>query len=207
MTALATIHIGLKQLGIAEDDARDLYERLTGERSLRAMGPDQHQALIDELKRLGFKPASKGSQKRLAGKYAPILQALWIGAWNLGVVPKEDNATLLGFVKRQTRIDHTRFLHYHDDATKAIEAIKARMARDGGVDWSKRKNLPDWTQANGYRIAKAQHRKLAAAGLVNASELDVWLIDNGFARAPRMTGRSWISAMNKMGALIRAHQR
>lgn len=207
MTALATIHIGLKQLGIVEDDARDLYERLTGERSLRAMRPNQHQALIDELVRLGFKPVSKGTRKRLTGKYAPKLQALWIAGHNLGLIRNRDDAALLAFVKRQTGIDHTQFLYYLEDASKAIEALKAWLARDGGVDWSKHKNLPDWTQANGYRIAQAQHLKLVALELLKPSKLDTWLIDNGFARAPRMTGQSWIAAMNKMGALIRTQRR
>lgn len=207
MTALATIHIGLKQLGIVEDDARDLYERLTRERSLRAMRPNQHQALIDELVRLGFKPAWKGSRKRLTGKFAPKLQALWIAGYNLGLIRNRDDAALLAFVKRQTGIDHTRFLRYADDAFKAIEALKKWLARSGGVDWSKSQTFPDWTQANGYRIALAQHHKLAAHGLVKPAELDAWLITNGFARAPRMTSRSWIAAMNKMGALIRAQRK
>ena len=45
MTAIKAIHAGLRQLGIAEDDARDLYERQTGTRSLRAMTPRQHEAV------------------------------------------------------------------------------------------------------------------------------------------------------------------
>ncbi len=207
MTAFATIHIGLKQLGIVEDDARDLYERLTGERSLRAMRPIQHQALIDELVRLGFKPATKGSHKRLAGKYAGKLQALWIAGYNLGLIRNRDDLALLAFVKRQTGIDHTRFLRYQDDASKAIEALKAWLARDGGVDWSKPKNQPKWTHSNGYRIAQAQYRKLVILELVKPSDLDTWLSGNGFARAPGMTDRSWIAAMNMMGALIRAQLR
>ena len=203
MTALATIHIGLKQLGIVEDDARDLYERLTGERSLRAMRPNQHQTLIDELVRLGFKPASKGSRKRLTGKYAPKLQALWIAGHNLGLIRNRDDAALLAFVKRQTGIDHTRFLYYLEDASKAIEALKAWLARDGGVDWSKSKKLPDWTQVNGYRIARAQHAKLIALKPDMRSGFENWLGENGFVSAKLMTDRSWIAAMNKLGALIR----
>jgi len=203
LTALATIHIGLKQLGIVEDDARDLYERLTGERSLRAMRPNQHQTLIDELVRLGFKPTSKGSRKRLTGKYAPKLQALWIAGYNLGLIRNRDDAALLAFVKRQTGIDHTRFLRYQDDASKAIEALKAWLARDGGVDWSNDRFLPDWTQSNGYRIAHAQHRKLEAMGLVIGADLEVWLHDNGFASASALSDQSWITVMNNMGSLIR----
>ena len=208
MTALATIHIGLKQLGIVEDDARDLYERMAGERSLRAMTPAQHKAVIDELRRLGFKPASKGSRKRIEGKYAAKLQALWIAGYNLGLIRNKDDAALLAFVKRQTGIDHTRFLRYAEDGARAIEALKGWLERDGGVDWSKDRFLPDWTQANGYRIARAQHGKLVKSGVLPVGglggNLQSWLLGNGFVLPDLMTDSSWIAAMNKMGAMIRA---
>lgn len=203
MTALATIHIGLKQLGIVEDDARDLYERLTGERSLRAMRPNQHQTLIEELVRLGFKPVSKGTRKRLTGKYAPKLQALWIAGYNLGLIRNKDDAALLSFVKRQTGIDHTRFLRYQDHASKAIEALKAWLAREGGVDWSNDRFLPDWTQTNGYRIAKAQHAKLCQPGTSHLQPFDQWLALAGFVSPALMTDSAWIDVMNKLGTLIR----
>lgn len=204
MTALATIHIGLKQLGIVEDDARDLYERLTGERSLRAMRPDQHKALIDELVRLGFKPASKGSGWRLEGKYAPKLQALWIAGYNLGLIRNRDNAALLAFVKRQTGIDHTRFLHYSDDAAKAIEALKAWLARDGGVDWQTRK---DWSPSNGCRIAMAQCLILDPVN--GARDFLPTVCAAGGIAAPNQfkSERDWHRAMNALGARIRAQQR
>lgn len=209
MTALSTIHIGLKQLGIVEEDARDLYERMAGKRSLRAMTPAQHKAVIDELRRLGFKPTSKGSRKRIEGKYAAKLQALWIAGYNLGLIRNKDDGALLAFVKRQTGIDHTRFLRYAEDGARAIEALKGWLERDGGVDWSKDRSLPDWTQVNGYRIARAQFRKLVALGFVERPDtedwlLEGWLIKNGYANAALMTDRSWIDAMNKMGAMIRA---
>lgn len=217
MSALATINIGVKQLGIGEDDKRDFYERLTGERSLRAMTPAQLKAIVDELIRMGFKPASKGFQKRLEGKYGGKLQALWIAGYNLGLIRNKDDAALLAFVKRQTGIDHTRFLRYNSDADKAIQALRGWLSRDGGVDWSKSRFLPDWTQANGYRIARAQLLKLVelnglfitAGFMVDETHavLEKWLLANGFAPPDLMTDRQWIDAMNKLGVLIRAAQK
>jgi hypothetical protein len=207
VTALATIHVGLKQLGIAEEDARDLYERMAGERSLRAMTPAQHQSVIGELHRLGFRAKSNGSRKRLEGKYAPKLQALWIAAYNLGLIRNKDDAALLAFVKRQTGLDHTQFLRYSDDAASAIEALKIWTARDGGVDWSKSRYLPVWTQANGYRIARAQHQRLIGLAQVSPLQsLDSWLCDQRYEKSSEMRHDTWISAMNKMGVLIRAAQ-
>lgn len=200
MSALAKINIGIKQLGIGDDDKRDFYERLTGERSLRAMRPEQLKAIEDELMRMGFKPASKGSRKRLQGKYAPKLQALWIAGYNLGLIRNRSGAALLAFVKRQTGIDHTRFLRYHDDATKAIEALKAWLARDGGVDWRAWK---DWEPSNGCRIAMAQCLILDP---VNGAR-DFWptVCEAGGIPAPNQfkTERDWHRVMNALGARIR----
>lgn len=207
MTALATIHVGLKQLGISGDDARDLYERMAGERSLRAMTPAQHQSVIGELRRMGFQAPSKGSRKRLEGKYVPKLQAVWIAGYNLGLIRNKDDAALIAFVKRQTGLDHTRFLRYSDDATRAIEALKKWIAREGGVDWSTSRHLPAWSQANGYRIVCAQHKQLIALGQLSPMQsLDEWLRNLGYQKAREMSHSGWIPVMNHMGAVIRAAQ-
>lgn len=206
MTALAKLHIAKKQLGLDDDTWRDLLERETGKRSSKDMSDGERGRVLDVLKTKGFKPASGSSRKGLEGKYAGKLQALWIAGWNLGLVKNRDDAALLAFVKRQTGIDHTRFLRYHDDATKAIEALKAWLARDGGVDWSESRFLPEWTQANGYRIAKAQQRMISAFGLGAIVDLHKMFGDNGFDNAATMTDADWIEVMNKMGALIRARK-
>jgi hypothetical protein len=168
------------------------------------MSDGERGRVLDELKRLGFKPTSKGSRKGIEGKYAPKLQALWIAGYNLGLIRNRDDAALLAFVKRQTGIDHTRFLRYHDDANKAIAALQGWLARDGGVDWSKDRFLPDWTQANGYRIARAQHAKLCRLDSRTAQPFSQWLGLAGFTSPALMTDSSWIAAMNRLGALIRA---
>lgn len=156
MTAYAKIHVGCKQLGIDEEDRRDLYERVTKKRSLTDMSPAEHSQVVDELKRLGFKPTSKASRKGLEGQYAKKLQALWIAAWNLGIVKNKSDNALLAFVKRQTGVDHTRFLRHKEDADKAIEALKAWMAREAGVDWSVDGLMQDWMRLPGAKIAFAQ---------------------------------------------------
>jgi phage gp16-like protein len=204
MSALAKLHIAKKQLGLDDDTWRDLLERETGKRSSKDMSDGERGRVLDVLKNQGFKSVSTGSRKRLDGKYAPMLQALWIAGYNLGLVRNKDDAALLAFIKRQTGIDHTRFLRYHDDASKAIEALKAWLARDGGVDWSKSRFLPDWSQTNGYRIATAQHRILSAHRLIlpESSLVDV-LRSHGFQEPWQLTDSDWIDAMNKLGAQVR----
>jgi hypothetical protein len=205
MSALATIHVGLKQLGIDTDDARDLYERQTGKRSLREMSPREQEAVIGELRRLGFERVRKGSSKRAQGPYRRKLQALWIACWNLGLARDRTDAALTAFVRRQTSIDHTRFLTHHDDASKVIEALKGWMERDGGVCWTRSRFQPHWTQDDRYRIASAQFARLRRAGAVGANGLDAWA---QAAVDPAFTSWSaddvqWISVMNALGQLLR----
>ena len=82
--------------------------------------------------------AKKGERAhRVSGQYGRALQALWIAAWNLGIVESRDDRALLAFVERQTGLSHTRFLTDPADAAKAIEGLKAWIAREGGVAWPK----------------------------------------------------------------------
>jgi len=206
MSAIPAIHVGLKQLGIAEEDGRDLYERCTGERSLKAMTPGQHQAVLDELVRLGFKPVSKGARKRLEGKYAPKLQALWIAGWNLGIIRDRSDKAMLAFVRRQTGLDHMRFLHHADDARAAIEALKKWLARDGGVRWRLSAHEPAWMTAPGYRIARAQFAILKQTDPAFAAvpSLGRWLLSAGLPPPHETDKRGWIAAMNALGEKVRA---
>lgn len=131
MTSISAIYGARKRLGIDDETARDLYERTVGKRSLRLMSPSEQTAVLNELNR----SVPKG-QKRLPGPYAGKLQALWISGWHLGLVRNNSDEALLAFVKGQTGIDHTRFLQSAADARKAIEALKAWLTRDAGVNWN-----------------------------------------------------------------------
>jgi phage gp16-like protein len=208
MSALAAIHAGLRQLGIEEEDARDLYHRQTGKRSLREMSPKEREAVIGELRRLGFKPKPSGGRRLLEGRYAKKMQALWIAAWNLGIVENNSDEALIAFVKRQTGIDHVRFVRHPEDAAKAIEALKSWMAREAGVDWRADGFLPDWTQSNGYRVAVAQFALLKKAdpAFAEYAELSHWVIRHVDAdfRAWKADDRQWIAIMNALGEHIRS---
>ena len=101
----------------------------------------QAAGLIDTLRRMAPKQEfRRGSATRVEGQYGRALQALWIAAYNLGVVDKRDDRALLAFVERQTGLSHTRFLKDPADATKAIEGLKAWIAREGGVAWPKNRS-------------------------------------------------------------------
>ncbi len=204
MSQLAKIHVGLKQLGIQKEDARDLFERVTGKRKLTLMNFNEQKAIVDDLVQKGFKPTSNRSRKRLEGEYAPKLQALWIGAWNLGIVRDRRDSALLAFVKRQTGLDHTRFLTDPKEAMKAIEALKGMMARDGGVDWSIGNDFYPFERVDGYKIASAQCWKLRNAKLEDRSFLQVVHAISPNLVVHEARNRDWVPVMNALGKRVRA---
>lgn len=198
MKAIAAIHVANKQLGLDEDTARDLYERVTGKRSLREMNDRQLQLIVTEQRRQGFKPAEKGLQ----GPFAKKLQALWIAAWNLGIVRNRTDAAMLSFVKRQTGIEHTRFLLDADDAAKAIDALKAWMTREAGADWRQDVNTPQWLRPAGAKIALAQWQLLSVAKAVDPKGFRKFVWDNA-KPLDQMTDRDWPAVMNTLGDMVR----
>ncbi|NOR63273.1 MAG: DUF1018 domain-containing protein [Rhodobacteraceae bacterium] len=127
--AFAKIHVAAKQLGMDEDAQRDVYERVTGERSLRAMNGLQLAAVNTEMVRLGFKPShAKGN--KLSGTYGPMMRALWLSAYNLGVVRNSRDEAMIKWVYRQTQIEHLNWVRHPEDANKAIDALKLWMRRE-----------------------------------------------------------------------------
>jgi len=124
-----------RELGLDDDTARDFYAREVGKRSLRDMSVGEQVKVMQALQR-EVRGAGAAAQGKLGGPYAGKLQALWISGWNLGVVRLRTDEAMLSFLERQTKIQHTRFLRNPADATRVIEALKAWLAREGGVEWA-----------------------------------------------------------------------
>ena len=205
MTALAKIHVAKKQLGLDDDAYRDVLDRTVGQRTAKGLSEAQCGKVLEEMNRLGFESSSGGHRKALEGRFAKKLQALWIAGWNLGIVRNRDDHALLAFVKRQTGLDHTRFLHHPEDAAKAIEALKAWLAREGGVDWSDGALRPVYMHRDGFKIAWAQWQRRFA----NANIRNFWIEVRRIA--PHIDWnecgeRDWQPVMNEFGRQIRARK-
>jgi hypothetical protein len=202
MNALAAIHVARKQLGLDEDTYRAVALRVTGKSSSKDMSEGERGKLLEELRRQGFRPVKKGLSKGLEGPFAAKLQAHWIGLWNLGEVADRSDAALLAFVKRQTNIDHTRFLIDGEEAAKVIEALKAWAAR-AGVEWGNGKFDPAWRREPGAKVALAQWALLAQAGAVEWNGFHPFLADHAFRPVDRMTAKEWQGVMNRLGEMVR----
>lgn len=201
------IHIAKSQLGLDDDTYRDLATRITGKSSSKAMTESERQILLTEMERLGFKVTSKSNQKRLEGKFATKLQALWIAGYNLGVVTNGSDEALIAFVKRQTKLDHVRFLHDAGDAYKAIEALKRWLNRAAGVSWAQDRFLPDWANKPHGQIALTQWSILNKNNHTQGAEFGttVWKLC-GYEGKPQLNDlndKEWQLVMNKLGEKVR----
>lgn len=208
-SSIAAIHVAKKQLGLDDDTYRAKLANITGKSSVKDMTEPERQKVLTVLRNDGFRPAeSKPAAGKLTGPFAKKLQALWIAGHNLGVVHDRRDAALLAFVKRQTGLDHTRFLHYPDDARAAIEALKGWLKRDAGVSFGST-NGYEWLQRDGAKIAWAQWRLLhPGTGLITRKGFD--------QEAIRLSGRldaqvlahlvdsDWRRVMNALGERVRA---
>jgi hypothetical protein len=125
-----------RKAGMDEDMYRAFLERETGKRSCKDLTETQSVHVIKKLQAIvPFDPAYKAKGKGAkpssiaTGAFAPKLRALWLTAYNLGLVNAYQDTALIAFVQRQTGVSHTRFLIEPILASKAIEGIKAIIIR------------------------------------------------------------------------------
>lgn len=209
MTAsIAAIHVAKKQLGLDEDTYRLKLTVITGKASAKDMTEAERERVLQVLRKEGFQPKSNrrgDGRLKLTGKYAKKLQALWIAAWNLGIVRDRDDRALIAFVKRQTGLDHTRFLVYADDAKRAIEALKGWINREAGVSYGNT-NGYEWLSADGAKVAWAQWKILVpGAGLLVRKGFDSEVAKlTGRPMLEKVTAADWRIVMNSFGDRIRA---
>lgn len=143
---LAKVHLGAKELGLREDERRDVLERLTGHRSSADCTDAQLSAVLGHYKALGWTPttagskgvqsrpsrASKPAQRRADHPAAKKARALWISLHQLGVVREAKESALEAFAARQLKVERLQWADA-GQCFKLIEALKAMAERAG---WS-----------------------------------------------------------------------
>lgn len=157
------IHGLAARAGMDEDTRRVFLQRETGRRSCKELTPAEADTVIQRLRALAGNGAVRGLDTPVARK----LRALWIAGWNLGLVRERNDTAMLAFVERQTGVSHTRFLGEPGDGSRAVEGLKAWLARDAGVVWP----------AKGARLAEikravivAQWARLIALGVITPGQ-------------------------------------
>jgi phage gp16-like protein len=135
MNTTAIINIAKQQLGIDEDAYRALLMRTTGISSLRTMSERQRIAVIEELKRLGFRVKSGGKTLPPSTKpYIRMIHALWKSCHQLGMIDDGSRVALRKFCRGilfpgdETIAVDPDTLDY-GKASKVIDALKAMEKR------------------------------------------------------------------------------
>lgn len=207
MTALNAIHVKKRQLGLDDETYRALLERVTGKRSSADMDEGERLKVVAEMDRLGAPKASRPRRDRASGPFAPKLQALWIAACNLGVVRDRSDAAMIAFVKRQTGLEHTRFLVHAGDADKAIEALKSWIRRETVNEdlFTQDRTRPPLCNDVRFQIVIAQWGRLLALDAAPASSLAAFVLDRtGKVSMADLGKDDWIGLMNDLGVVLRA---
>lgn len=128
---IAKINVARQQLGMVEDDYRQLLFDTTGKLSLKDCGEGQLAQMVDALKSKGFRPIPKAGGKPTAQHpMARKARALWISLHQLGVVHNPGEPALEAFAKRQLGCERLVWAK-QSDAYKLIEALKDMAIRNG----------------------------------------------------------------------------
>jgi phage gp16-like protein len=144
---LATIHTAKKNLGLDDDQYRDLLEEWTGKRSAADLTRSERHRVIECFRRAGFQPKpnapSKPAQTAAQPAVMPVqvqdedeplvrkAKALWIELHRLGAVRNPSEAALNRFCKRHTGVDHLNWLS-PSKAQHFIEILKGWVDRVAG---------------------------------------------------------------------------
>ena len=162
---IGAIHALAAKAGMDEDTRRDFLARETGARSSKALSMRQAARVIDKLKSLTDGKPANGAVAGLDSPVAGKLRALWIAAYDLGLVRDRSDRAMLAFLERQCGVSHTRFLREPGQASSAIEALKSWLARDGKVKWSAREPWKKDGRADFDEIAASKRAVIDAQWL------------------------------------------
>ncbi len=206
MTALAKIHVLKSKACLDDDTYRDILERETGKRSSKGMSQVEQLKVITALQAIA--PRQVG--QTVAGSFAKKLQALWIAGYNLGVVDDRSDQAMVAFLRRQTGLDHHRFLQDPQDAKKAIDALKLWIRRSTGKQdlFTRDQSLPALYNDHRFQVCGHIWSELVKQDRTPSGTLTAYLVErSGQQDILQQTSSDWISAMNALGTLLRACKR
>ena len=143
---LAKLHIAKKALGLADDDYRDILERVCGVRSATLVEPDQLMELQRELRRLGWDGYLLRRDELPPLKYSDIeerdgdrpsgkqLRMLEVRFKNIkGYAEYAPDLAFRKFLQKRCRVDHPKLLDLRTFEI-ALSAVKRLEIERGTKD-------------------------------------------------------------------------
>jgi hypothetical protein len=203
---IRAIHVLKGQSGLSDAEYREHLKTRFKVVSSKDLTEAQAGLLMDDLRSLTGTKAPRTSAKKASGKFAPVLQALWLAGYNLGIVENADDAALLAFVKRQCKVDHDRFLVDQAEAAKAIEGLKSWVAREGGFAFGTQGQADRFgvtlRTLNKRLVISAIERRIRANGLPSF-EAENYALLECFPPISRCDDVQLDRLSAKMGAILR----
>jgi phage gp16-like protein len=174
---IAKINIARQQLGMVEDDYRQMLLDTTGRLSLRECSDAQLDTMVAALKGKGFRALPKGKPKGSKGAaehpVAGKARALWISLWQLGVVHNPAEEALEAFAKRQLGCERMAWMR-QSEGYRLVEALKAMGRKAGWTMHDRTTGKPLGPAMLRASLCEAILIRLKEAGLAPA---DWWLRD------------------------------
>jgi phage gp16-like protein len=113
-SAIAKIHLAKKKLGLDDAEYRALLKRIAGVTSAAELTADGQALVLDEFKRLGWKPgAPKGAGRVVRESDEPqirMIRGLWLELRDLGALRDESQRALSRFCKRVAGVEAVEWL-------------------------------------------------------------------------------------------------
>jgi hypothetical protein len=139
---LAAIHVAQKTLGLSADDAVSVKLQVTGKASAADMSAMQRKQYLAHLsaaqERAGLIAPRPQKRPHVQRSVDDALDARWLkcrALWHAlavgGVVRMDTDAALMVWVKRQTHLEHWRFLNGYQINDLVIEPLKKWCAEKG----------------------------------------------------------------------------
>lgn len=127
---LALIHLAVKDLGMDRSSYEALMFRVSGTKSAAAMMAKERAMLIEELRRLGWRPnKSKPNEKTFqGGTQVDFLKYLWDQLVKSGKAKVAGEAGLNRFIMARFKVQRVEWLNT-SQLRQAIEALKSWDAR------------------------------------------------------------------------------
>ncbi len=124
------IHIGKSKLGMDEDTYRAMLLQIGNASSTTEMGISKLEAVLEHLKRCGFKvvPNKAGRLKRADDAQSKKIRSLWLELHALGEVNDPSEYALSRYVKRITKVDNLNWIN-SVQASTVIETLKKWLGR------------------------------------------------------------------------------
>lgn len=219
---IAYIHVAKRDLGLNEVNYRALLTGATDKDSLREMSADELKAVIEIMKKHGFKkskPKRAGTRKMASDDHARLIRALWLSLYHLGEVRDPSEDAMSAYVKRMAKVDDIKWLSPEKEHA-VISGLRSWMARAGYIRPTEKdykyfsfiNTRNNANISNGDAIINAAHVLMAQAKIVFKSlkEYTDFLVNEGVVDNDHpyaLSAEEIYILIEKLGTKIRALKR